>query len=306
MGQAKNILITGAGGFLGKRLAEALAGTSHKILLYTTQKDRVSSFAFQKIDGIYDQTDWMSGQIPFEETDLIMNCAFARSSDGEKIADSVRFIDEFLSYAVRKGTKSVINISSQSVYDQKRAESATEKTQVKPESIYGMAKYLSELLTARICTGFGVPFSNIRLGSLAGKEFGVRLTNRFVKSALSGEPVNIKGGQQIISYLHIEDAVSALQAMANTEPSNWHPIYNLGAADQMLLKDIAALVQETAGDYQLKPVVVNHTQSDDFLNLTLDSARFCKDMEWMPVHSMADLIRELFAYYTDQNQQDSI
>lgn len=249
---------------------------------------------------VCDDSDWKKNKIPFSQVDILANCAFARSSDPVQIANSINFTNDFIGDAVSQGCKSVINISTQSVYNQQRAEKANESTQVKPETLYGMAKYATECIVSRISEDFQIPYSNLRLGSLMGLDFNARLVNRFIQSAIKNEPIKIVGGEQIISYMDVRDAADGIEAMLNINPINWKEVYNLGAKESYFLTEVAKMVKKIAANFISYPVMIDKKSGEDSLNLSLDSSRFYKAMSWEPKYSMEKFIKEKFEIYIDK------
>lgn len=287
-----NILISGAGGFLGSQLiGQLLEKDSSKVLALTSKADKLlNRFNNHEDLSAYDNKE----DVPFEQVDVLVNCAFARTSDGLQLASSLDFTNEFISYAASRGVGGIINISSQSVYSQKREEAATEDTTIIPESLYGVTKYATEVLISNICENENVPYTHLRLGSLAGAGFDARLTNRFIKSAINGQTIKIKGGKQIISYMDVRDAASGLVAISYVKPNNWKKVYNFGTDQSLRLPEIAHLVKSIAPEYISTKVKVEIEEGDDFLNLSLDNSKFYEDASWHPKYSMEDTIRFIF------------
>jgi nucleoside-diphosphate-sugar epimerase len=64
----------------------------------------------------YDNQEWREGKLPWNKIDMIVHCAFARSSNGRLLAESLEFTKALFSEAVENRVSAIINISSQSVY----------------------------------------------------------------------------------------------------------------------------------------------------------------------------------------------
>src|SRR5699024_9463764 len=197
--------------------------------------------------------------------------------------------------AIRCGIKNIVNISSQSVYSQKEKDITDESSEIAPESLYGMAKFASERIVASICEQEGVNYSNIRLASLTGLNFDVRMTNRFVKKAINGEPIVINGGEQLISYLEVRDAADALIRMIEPIPSKWKRVYNLGSNESFPLIEIAKKVKESVNQHvDNDTVIIKKDRLPSFNNL-IDSDLFYRDFNWKPNYTISILINELIS-----------
>ena len=121
------IAITGARGFLGKYLLNKVRETQHVVYALTSKPNEIVSEG--KVIPIH-KDKYID--VPWEEIDVLINCAFPRNTDGIMMADGLRYIQNVLLFAVEQGVKSVINISSQSVYSQKRKEAAS-STSINPK-----------------------------------------------------------------------------------------------------------------------------------------------------------------------------
>lgn len=297
------ILISGAGGFLGSQvIRQLLAKDNYHIFAYTSQKDKLEN-RFNNNTNLtcFNYEDWKKGDILFNEIDSLINCAFARTSDGKELASSLDFTNEFMTDAAKAGVGGIINISSQSVYSQIREFPARESTTVIPESLYAVTKYSTELLISNICENNNVPYSNLRLASLVGQGFDIRLTNRFIKSAINGETIKILGGKQIISYMDVRDAADGLIALVSVEPSKWKPVYNFGVEESYKLPEIAEIVKKVAPEFISNEVKIEINEGEDFLNLSLDCSSFYEDTSWKPKYDMETIIRDIFKHLTASN-----
>lgn len=113
-----------------------------------------------------------------------------------------------LEKAVQEGVKTVINISSQSVYGSNRIGVAVEETEVNPDNYYAMGKYSTELLTNSICKK--INHSNIRMASLIGKDYEKRIINRLIRMAIEKGTYSISKSNMHFGYLDVEDDVDGI------------------------------------------------------------------------------------------------
>lgn len=239
-----------------------------------------------------------TGGEDFLEGAVVVNCAYPRNSTGTEVADGLRYIQQVLLAAVRHGAASIINISSQSVYSQKREEAASESAPICLESPYAVGKYAVELTLEALCGGSETAYTNIRMASLIGPNFSQRITNRFVAQALAGNDLRVNAGRQCFGFLDVEDAVSGLCAILGSDSSTWKKAYNLGPAAGYSLTEIADLVCRLSAKYCAKPVACLATPSDDCLNSSLDISLFSADFRWRPAVSMEESIRRIYEEQT--------
>ncbi len=296
------ILISGAGGFLGHELVKQFLQRDNFNVIALTSKVGKLEEQFKnygKLKVVH--TDhWIEEVDGNDRIDFLVNCAFPRSSDPEQLAQGLVFTESLVRDSLQLKISKVINISSQSVYSQKDKVSASESAPVIPESLYGMTKFASERIVATLCENSSrrVVYSNIRLASLCGVDFEVRMTNRFVKRALEGRTITLNGGGQKISYLDVRDAASAIISMINKESSTWSPVYNLGSHYNCTILELAELVDNIGKEFTEHDIKLEILEGQNDFNNLIDSNLFYRDFKWKPQYSMSMIVRELFENYT--------
>lgn len=281
----KTVVITGSGGFLGRNLLREFRDDVRVIA--ASSKERRGESERGNVEFIQNAS---LRTLKWDDVDVLINCAYPRSSTNFEIADGLSFIQSVLSNAVDGGVRSVVNISSQSVYSQKRTEAATEDTKPCLESTYAIGKYASELLTDSICGK--LRHTNLRMASLLGVGFEPRLVNRFIRKALNGEQIVITGGNQIFDFLDVRDAANAIARVAVSE-CEWNHCYNLGSSESWTLLEIVRKIEETISDQCGKRVSVEVNAGGEWQNSALDSKRFYAEFVWQPRITMQQTIEDI-------------
>lgn len=296
----KTVLVSGASGFLGKQLIKQLIESkNYYIVGLTSRPDAlINTFESRSDFTVLNVNNWTE-KIE-KDLDILINCAFPRSSDPRQLAVGLDFTEKLIKDAINFNIHSIINISSQSVYSQKDKSSPDETADVAPESLYGMAKYAAEKLVASLCEGSSntVNYSNIRLASLTGIELEARMTNKFVKRAINGEKITVNGRGQKVSYLEVRDAASALLSMLKKDSSTWENVYNLGNYRYCSVLEIAEEVNNVAKKYNIPEIEIDLKEGQDDFNNLLNSSLFYEDFDWKPYYDIGLMIEDLFNYYT--------
>ncbi|WP_321369251.1 NAD-dependent epimerase/dehydratase family protein [uncultured Draconibacterium sp.] len=310
----KTLLITGAGGYLGRNLIRKLSGNDKfEIWAFDLDKTKLKEHLGNKADVFLDSYDLDQGRVGLGNVDILIHMGFTRPhGSNQKIANSLEFTGDLFTRSVLNHIPAIINISSQSVYGLQSIPPWNEDTPVAPESTYAQAKYASELMLSNAKRHLNtLCFSSIRLASLSGGADGlveVDFLSKFVKLALAGEPIKLLGGMQLMERLDVRDAVDAIIKMLNTEPVNWKPVYNLGTNRTYTLKKFAEKSIEISssknGGIRSELLIED---KDIQMKFGMDSSSFYEDMNWNPTYSMNDTICSLVSYFQrEENMQSTL
>lgn len=287
------LVLTGAGGFLGLELLSQLASREDAEVLAVSSKDDLfgaCGFPEQRLTvvnpaALLAEPDMMVG------FDMLLNCAFPRNVDGEALARGLDFISAlFLAAATR--VNAVVNVSSQSVYSQRRMEPATEETPVCLESAYAVAKYATELMLEEACAG--IPRTNIRLASLIGPGFDQRVVNKFVAQALAGETIAVQEKGMRYGYFDVADAAEALILLVTSDSGKWQRVYNVGVEDGFTLSELAIAVVEAVRNRGINAPSPQIERLDNLAVTTaVDAGLFSLEFSWHNGHDIAGAIERI-------------
>ena len=160
----KTVLVTGASGFLGHHLVQELLkhGDTKVIAILGRPEDKANTLPDENNITVY-PVDALFTEY-FENVDTVVNCAFARSNDAKLLANAFDFTENLIKRLEVLKVKSVINISSQGVYQRLGVgELSKEDSPIEPIDLYSMAKYATEKM---FCLS-SIPYvTNVRLASI--------------------------------------------------------------------------------------------------------------------------------------------
>lgn len=281
------VAINGASGFLGKLLVKKLLEYDDvKITAFTSKKNIFDKYNGKEKLEVHSRNSYRNGELV--GVDVLINCAFPRNNDGKQMAVGLKYISDFLNQAVNDGVKSVINVSSQSVYSQNRSEPASEDSELCLESEYAVGKFASELLTNNICRN--IRHTNIRLASLIGPDFDQRVVNKMVVSAIKTNTINIVKGNQQFGYMNVTDATNAIVMVVMNRDSTWDNVYNLGINGGYSLEYLAENVR---GILKHKNIKILKNEKVYNANSTLECSKFFEKFKFQNYTSIIDSIKQI-------------
>ncbi len=289
---SKKIVITGASGFLGSHLVDRLRNDRrYEVYALSSKPEQL----MEKLGGMnveYCHRNMMDADMMKDS--IVINGAYPRNSTGTAIADGLEYIQKMFELAVEKQASAIINISSQSVYSQKRTETATEETTVCLESPYAVGKYAVELMLESICKGSKTSYTSLRMASLIGPEFDQRIVNRFARQMLNQEPITIVRQEKKMGFLDVEDAVNAIIAVSYATFSSWQPVYNVGNGHGYTVEEIYNSVAAELMDRVGLASVVFETGSDSS-STAVSYARLNRDTGFVPTLDLRESIERIIA-----------
>lgn len=279
----KTLVISGAGGFLGRNL---LSLADSKCLDVYALSSKIGDTS-----GVHYVSREKIAEIPWSQVDVLINCAFPRNTDGMQMAEGLDYIQRLFNISTDGGVGAVINISSQSVYSQRRTHAADESEPLNLESTYAVGKYATELLLNTCCDE--IKHTNLRMASLIGPCFDQRIVNRFIKKALANETLNVLSGKQLFGFMDVRDATAAIINIAEHDCSPWDEVYNLGTEEAYSILDIAYTVKRVVEKERGGTVSICEKADDTVFCSALNSQKFCSSFDWHPLYSLEQTVEEI-------------
>lgn len=295
----KRILITGANGYLGSNLIKRICELNEFTIYAVGREKSVMDKLYHNLENIqnYDINDFHNNKIPFDKIDIIIHCAFARAHKGEEaIIKSIDFTNDLFNQVNVNRTQHLINISTQEVYNTSEKIRLSEKDRVAPSSVYGAAKYFTEVLTNNLRLNKCTISTNLRLAGLIGYETDARMVSKLVDNVVQGNNIKILGGDQVFSQLDIRDAVEAIICILNNTNSEWENVYNIGYKKSYNILEIVDTVLSVAHDKGYNRVKLDLEKKETDIYVDLDSSLFYRDFSWTPSHDMESTVKSIYEF----------
>jgi UDP-glucose 4-epimerase len=253
--RGKTIAVTGASGYIGSALVDAVAPHSSEILRVSRQ-ELVPKSGTQTLRADIGTLDcWLS---IVESADLIFHLAGNTSvytADGnpaESLNSTVLPINHLVSAARKLGRKPrIVYTSTATVYGLSEHFPIEESLEPDPITVYDLHKLFAERQLALATRQGLLTGISLRLANVYGPSFSISsakdrgVLNRVTELALQGKDLTVYGdGNYLRDYVYIDDVVHALISAGLKE--NQNGVLNVATGRSVGLKDAFILVAKAA------------------------------------------------------------
>ena len=299
-------LVTGAAGFIGSHLAEALVARGHRVIgvdafvdFYPRAFKEANLARLRQSPNFHlIESDLNTANLPklLTGVDYVFHLAAqagVRTSWGEGFAsyveNNVLATQRLLEAAKQSGVRRVIYASSSSVYGNAAVQPAREDSPTAPISPYGVTKLAAEHLCRLYTTEHGLPTISLRYFTVFGPRQRPDMAfHKFIRAILTGDPITVYGdGEQSRDFTYVGDIVAAnLAAMHHGHPGAW---YNLGGGTRVTVNQVLRLLEQIMD--RPANVVYQARQFGDAAHTAADTTAARNDLGFEPGYSLADGLR---------------
>ncbi|MFZ2098148.1 MAG: NAD-dependent epimerase/dehydratase family protein [Anaerolineales bacterium] len=320
----EKILVTGGAGFIGSHLCELLVHNGHMVVaidnLSTGRLENIQhllpmpSFQFvresitnsQVLDRLTSQADILIHLAAVVGVQLIVE------DPVNTIATNIMGTEAVLTTANRYGCK-VMLASTSEVYGKgfKVPFNEEDDCVMGPTShsrwSYATTKAIDEFLGLAYYHQFGLPVVVMRFFNTVGPRqtgrYGMVLP-RFVRQALSGEPITIYGdGEQSRCFADVADIIGAVVKLAE-HPKAVGQVFNIGSTEEVTIRQLADKVIAATGS-QSEIVYVSYEDAyapgfEDMRRRVPDLEKIHGLIDYEPHYTLEDTLNRVIIYEREQ------
>ena len=257
--QKPKVLITGAAGFLGVHVAQALAALGARLLLQDTAPKRPDLLAPVLKTG---QADFVIGDLAdlehapallgqIADVDYVVHLALnvpvpdeTQTLQARWLGANVARLERLLAHLPAR-LNGICLASSMSVYGAASSEPVAEACPTQPHTALAETKLAMERRLMHYGRQTGTPVTVLRFSSLfgPGEQHSPRMVPSFIRSLMAGQPPVIYGdGSDVHDYLYIEDAARAVR-LAVERGAEAAGTYNIGSGHGWTTRAVAEAAQ---------------------------------------------------------------
>jgi UDP-glucose 4-epimerase len=294
-------LVTGAAGFIGSHLTNALLDRGAEVTGIDCFTDYYPRFikeanlavnggrpGFQFIEGALQSTDL--GALLEGKTHVFHLAAQAgvRKSWGSDFRiytdNNVDATQKLLEACVGRPLHRFVYASSSSVYGDNVSIPMTEDALPQPVSPYGVTKLAAEQLCYLYYANHRVPTTSVRYFTVYGPRQRPDMAfHKFMRAALRGDPVTLYGdGEQTRDFTFVTDAVAATVAAGDQGELGF--AYNIGGGSRVSVNQLFEIIGRIHG--QPLRIQREDQQKGDMRDTFADTTRARADLGFSPKVSL--------------------
>lgn len=294
-------LVTGAAGFIGSTLADALTSRGTEVIGLDCFTDYYArDIKERNLAGLRSRSNFTFVEDRLQTVPLdpilagvthvfhLAAQAGVRKSWGRDFltytTHNVDATQRLLEATKDHALERFVYASSSSVYGDAVPIPMREDAMVQPVSPYGVTKLAAEHLCLLYAASYALPTVSLRFFTVYGPRQRPDMGfHRFIRAALIGEPITLYGdGEQTRDFTFVGDIVAALIAAA--ERGRPAGVYNIGGGSRVSINEVLALIQRITGrtlDIRREPA-----QKGDMRDTFADTSRARAELGFVPSTSL--------------------
>ncbi len=324
--QSRFWLVTGAAGFIGSNLVEALLEAGERVravdnfatghqrnldeLLANVRAEKAARFEFVTAD-IRDR-DAMARAMS-DVTHVLHQAALG--SVPRSLADPVMTNDvnvggfvTVLDAARTAGVGSFVYAASSSTYGDEPNLPKREDRIGNPLSPYAVTKYANELYADVFARSYGMAITGLRYFNVFGKRQDpdgayAAVIPKWIKAMIAGNAVHINGdGETSRDFCFVENAVQANLLAALRQVARTSRVYNVAVGDRTTLAALFGDLRESLALHQIRytqPAVFGDFRAGDVRHSQADISRAKADLGYQPTHNVAQGLAVAMPWYVN-------
>jgi len=288
-------LVTGAGGFIGSHVVDALVGAGKDVMAFDVPGARLHRGDVPLIMGTIDDVNALTaafaGQEAIFHLAAVSNVNHAFNDPLACVRTNILGTANVLEAARRAGVARVIFASTVWVYNAAPADAPEPLTETTPLSAN------ATMLLSDWSHLYGIPYTVLRYGIPYGPRMRDELViAKFLGKALRGEPLTV--GHASRHFLYVSDLARA-HVLALGEVAK-NQTYNLEGPETITIRQVADAVRELVGN----DVTIEEQSGrpGDYRDRLISAAKAKRDLGWEPVVPFAEGMRYTYDWFRAQRR----
>lgn len=312
--EGKNVLVTGAGGFIGSHLVEALVGHGCKVRAFVRYNGRGDWGHLENCEQrIVDEIEVISSDIsdPFAVKQAVAGCdvvfhlaaliaiPYSYLAPFSYVTTNVTGTLNVLEACRAQGIERVVHTSTSETYGTAQYTPIDECHPLQGQSPYSASKISADKLAESYFLSFGIPISTCRPFNTYGPRQSARAIIPSVISQLLSGASELRLGllTPIRDFSYVKDTVAGFIRIAETDRAVGEVI-NVGSGSAITIGKLVEKIVQLTGK-QVKIVSEEarvRPAASEVMELLCDNSKARRLIDWEPKYSLEEGLRETIEY----------
>ncbi len=313
--RGKTILVTGASGFVGSWLVQALLEAESKVVCLIRDADPASEFSRSHLSdrvvvvhGDLEEVGLSERIINHHEPDIIFHLG-AQTLVGKALRSPVETLESnvrgtyLLLDAARQIAccEAIVIASSDKAYGTLVREKYEESDPLKGEHPYDVSKSCTDLISTMYHVTYGLPITIARCGNIygGGDTNWSRIVPGTIKALQERMPPQIRSdGTLVRDYLHVRDVVRAYIKLAEAikDPEVSGNSFNFSADNELTVLEVVQRIQKHMHCEEILPHILSEAHAE-IPKQVLSSDKARRVLGWAPAIDFDTGLREAIQWY---------
>jgi nucleoside-diphosphate-sugar epimerase len=297
----KRVLLTGAGGFVGRRCLAPLAASGYEVHAVSRQPGAHAGPASVDAPRLH----WHAADLrdarglaalvaEVEPTHLLHLAWYTEHGKFWTAVENLSWVSAslalFEAFGVGGGRRVVAAGTCAEYAPQGDTPCSEASTPLKPATLYGACKHATQVVLeafarqACVSAAWGRLFFPYGPGEPPG-----RLVPSVARALLVGQPALCTHGRQVRDFIHVEDAASALVALLDSEVEG---AVNVASGRPVALREVVEKVAAHVGRPDLVRLGARPAPEGEPPTLYADARRLREEVGWSPRYDLDDGLAE--------------
>ena len=316
--EGKNVLVTGACGFIGSHLVEELLdqGANVKALVYynsfnnwgwldtleNSKKDSIEVISgdIRSNDGLKDA---IKGSHVIFNLAALIAIPYSYVSPSSYLKTNVEGTLNVLQLALENNVDKVLQISTSETYGTAQYVPIDEKHPMQAQSPYSASKIASDAIATSFYKSFGLPVTIIRPFNVFGPRQSARaVIPTIISQIISGNKEILLGSPDPTrDFTYVKDTVNGMRRIAENDKTVGEVI-NIGTGKEVSIKELAFLIKEISNsdvkfkfenEERIRPV------NSEVNRLLCDNSLLQEKVDWIPKIELKEGISETIDWFKE-------
>jgi nucleoside-diphosphate-sugar epimerase len=277
----KTVLLTGAGGFIGRTAIKYLLEKNYVVHAVSSKKleEKHANLFFHKADLL--DSGATAELVKTVKPSHLLHFAWfvehGRFWNAPENLDWVKASLNLLQNFADGGGRRVVMAGTCAEYDWKIGQEKFSEngSPINPQTLYGASKHALHLILRKYAELNNLSYGWGRIFFLFGQnESRNRFIPAVIRALLKNEEAKCSHGGQIRDFMFVEDAGRAFVELLESDAQG---AFNIAGGEARKMKDIAGMIGEITGKPELLRLGALPAAPDEPLTLVADTRRLCEE-----------------------------